>query len=134
MASCRHFADNEARFRDWLARGYQSSLGYLERNLDKRFDPRRLVEGAETAVVCAVSYKNRFGEGYPDGCRTKIASYACTKDYHTTIRRMLGTLFDALRAEYPVSADACSATRRLCWKNNSPSKPVWDGSAANRCS
>lgn len=101
VASCRHFADNEARFRDWLARGYQSSLGYLERNLDKRFDPRRLVEGAETAVVCAVSYKNRFGEGYPDGCRTKIASYACTKDYHTTIRRMLGTLFDALRAEYP---------------------------------
>ena len=101
VASCRHFADSEARFRDWLARGYQSSLGYLERNLDKRFDPRRLVEGAETAVVCAVSYKNRFGEGYPDGCRTKIASYACTKDYHTTIRRMLGTLFDALRTEYP---------------------------------
>ena len=101
VASCRHFADNEARFRDWLARGYQSSLGYLERNLDKRFDPRRLVEGAETAVVCAVSHQNRFGEGYPDGCRTTIAHYACTNAYHTTIRRPLGTPFDAPTTDNP---------------------------------
>ena len=56
IAPCRHLAENEALFRAWLARGRQSSLGYLERNVDKRFDARRLVEGARTAVVCAVSY------------------------------------------------------------------------------
>lgn len=101
VAPCRHLAENESRFRDWLSHGYQSSLGYLERNLDKRFDPRLLVEGAKTALVCAVSYKNLFGEGYPEGWRTKIASYACSRDYHTTIRRMLGTLFESLRTTYP---------------------------------
>ena len=50
IAPCRHLAENEALFRAWLARGRQSSLGYLERNVDKRFDARRLVEGARTAL------------------------------------------------------------------------------------
>lgn len=101
VAPCRHFAENEPLFRQWLAQGYQSSLGYLERNLDKRFDPQRLVEGARTAVVCAVSYKSRIGEGYPDTHHTKVASYACTTDYHLTIRQMLNSLFQALKHDYP---------------------------------
>ena len=101
VAPCRHLADGEARFRAWLERGGQSSLGYMERNTEKRFDPRLLVEGARTAVVCAVSYKNAASEGYPASHRTKVASYACTTDYHTTIRTMLMQLFDALRTTHP---------------------------------
>lgn len=101
VAPCRHLTENEAHFRGWLAEGYQASLGYMERNAEKRFDPRRLVEGARTVVVCAVSYKNRTGEGYPPGYRAKVASYACTEDYHTTIREMLGRLFGELKDRYP---------------------------------
>ena len=52
-------------------------------------------------MVCAVSYKNRAGEGYPPGHRTKVASYACAADYHTTIKGMLGRMLDALRASRP---------------------------------
>lgn len=73
----------------------------MERNAEKRFDARRLVEGARTAVVCAVSYKNRVGEGYPPEHRTKVASYACTEDYHTTVRAMLAGMLDALRKVSP---------------------------------
>ncbi len=101
VAACRPLADNERRFRGWLAAGCQASLGYMERNVAKRFDPRLLVEGARTAVVCAVSYKNRAGDGYPSGHRARIASYACTRDYHTTIREMLQRLFDGLKALDP---------------------------------
>ena len=92
---------DEARFRDWLAEGRHASLAYLERNTDKRFDPARLVEGAHTAVVCAVSYKNAVSEGYPAACRTKIASYACAADYHATVRAMLARLFEELRGVWP---------------------------------
>jgi len=126
VAPCRHLSEGEARFRAWLARGGQSSLGYMERNAEKRFDPRLLVEGARTAVVCAVSYKNAASEGYPAGHRTKIASYACTADYHTTIRAMLAQLFEALRAAYPgLGGRAFTDT---------PRKPDWAGSDASRCS
>lgn len=101
VAPCRHLDEGEVRFREWLGAGYQSTLSYLERNTEKRFDPRLLVEGARTAVICAVGYKNAVGEGYPAGHRTKVASYACTADYHTTIREMLRELFEALRAVSP---------------------------------
>ena len=101
VAPCRHLAANETRFRRWLGHGYQSSLAYLERHTEKRFDPARLVKGARTAVVCAVAYRNRTSEGYPATCRTKIASYACTTDYHTTIRGMLHGMLQRLKTTYP---------------------------------
>lgn len=101
LTPCDHMAQNEAWLRAWLGKGYQSSLAYMERNVDKRADPRRLVEGARTAVVCAVGYKNRAGEGYPAGHRTKVASYACAADYHVTIKRMLGGMLGALKAACP---------------------------------
>lgn len=101
ITPCRHLADSEARFRDWIGRGYHSSLGYLERNSEKRFDPRKLVENARSAVVCAVGYKNHLSDGYPEGYATKVASYACTEDYHTLMKSLLRQLFDALRSVCP---------------------------------
>lgn len=103
----KYFAENEAYFKAWLEKGYNSSLGYLERYLDKRFDVRRLVEGAQTVVVCAISYKNRISEGYPQEFRTRVASYACTRDYHQTIKEMLTSLLEALQQEYPEVKGRC---------------------------
>ena len=127
LAPCRHLVENESMLRAWLGKGYQSSLAYMERNVEKRADPRKLVEGARTAVVCAVSYKNRAGEGYPPGHRTKVASYACAADYHTTIKGMLGRMLDALCASRPDLSGGRSSTRPRCSKNNWPSKPGWAG-------
>ena len=89
VTPCQYLKENEARFYEWLENGYNSNLDYLSRNLDKRFDTGKLVEGAHTVIVCAVSYKNHISEGYPADFKTKIASYACTTDYHTTIKEML---------------------------------------------
>ena len=101
VVPCRYFAENEHHFREWLAAGYGADLHYLERNLDKRFDVSQLVEGAKSVVVCAVNYKSMRSLGYPGDCRTKIASYACNRDYHSTIKEMLGELYAALKEEVP---------------------------------
>lgn len=102
VARSRHLADNEAAFRRWLAHGYDSSLGYLRNNLDKRFDTRRLVEGARSVVVCAVGYKSAVSGGYARDCTTKVASYACNRDYHKSLKKMLQTMLRALRERYPL--------------------------------
>ena len=101
VTSCRQLADNERFFRRWLSEGRHAALGYLERNLDKRFDVRRLVAGARSVVVCAMSCKNALSDGYPDGFGAKIASYALAADYHVTIKRMLFDLFGRLRRHLP---------------------------------
>lgn len=101
ITRCRHLDGNEAYFRRWLEEGYSAGMDYLGRNLDKRFDVARLVEGAATVAVCAVSYKNRVSEGYPAGSRAKIASYACTHDYHAVIKDMLRRMMTRLKADNP---------------------------------
>ena len=101
VAPCRRQTDGENYFRHWLDSGYSGGLAYLSRNTDVRFDPSRLVADARTVVVCAISYRNDISAGYPDSCRTKIASYACTADYHDTIRRMLRGMLATMRNEYP---------------------------------
>ncbi len=101
IARSRHLADNETAFRRWLAHGYDSSLGYLRNNLDKRFDTGRLVEGAQSVAVCAVGYKSAASGGYSRDCVTKVASYACNRDYHKSLKKMLQTMLRALRERYP---------------------------------
>lgn len=93
--------DERKRFSKWLLEGCGSTLSYLERNVDKRFDSRLLVDGARSVVVCAVSYLSRYGRGYDAGCRTKIASYALARDYHLTIKEMLADVARRLTASYP---------------------------------
>lgn len=90
-----------AIFDRWLADGCQSTLGYMERNVDKRFDVRRLVEGSRSVVVCAVSYLSPYGRGYDASSHTKVASYALAADYHTTIKSMLLQLAEQLRCLSP---------------------------------
>lgn len=101
VAPSHPFDANERYFRQWLSEGRNASLDYLARNLDKRFDPGRLVAGARSIVVCAVGYKNRFSDGYARDFPAKIASYALAPDYHTTIRSMLHELFARLHPIVP---------------------------------
>lgn len=90
IARCRVLSEREEDFRRWLACGFDSSLGYMRRGVEKRFDPSYLVPDARSVAVCAVSYKNEISEGYGQWPDTpKIASYACAADYHDTIKSML---------------------------------------------
>jgi epoxyqueuosine reductase len=101
ITSCRHFAENEHYFREWLSAGYGADLGYLERNIDKRFDVAQLFEGAKSIIVCAVNYKSPRSLGYPTDSNTKVASYACNCDYHTTLKEMLSQLYSSLKEVCP---------------------------------
>ena len=56
-----------AHYTDWLAKGGNADMHYLENYLDKRFDPRLLMPGVKTIVVVALNYypAQRLPEGEP---------------------------------------------------------------------
>ena len=93
--------EESQRFEEWLGKGHHSTLSYLERNREKRFDASKLVEGARSVVVCGVAYLSEFSRGYPEGWQTKIASYALNRDYHLTIKQMLAALAERLKVHAP---------------------------------
>lgn len=101
VTAARPLVAGEASFGEWLNAGYASLLEYMYRNREKRFDAGRLVEGARSVVVCAVRYKLLNDKTYHADSRTKIASYACRRDYHKSIKKMLQQMLKSLQTEYP---------------------------------
>lgn len=89
VVKAENLSDAKARFEDWLAGGGAYRLDYLTRNIDKRFDPTLLLEGARSIIVGAVGYKNPFSGTYKPDFDGKIASYALSTDYHSSLREML---------------------------------------------
>lgn len=78
--------DEAPKLEEWLSRGYAGKMSYLEKNFDKRLDPRLLVPGAKSVVSLMYNY-------YPSGSEMngelKIAKYAYGEDYHFVVREML---------------------------------------------
>lgn len=101
VAKCRSLDVSRTRFERWIEAGRGDGLDYLSRNIEKRFDPAQLVEGAKAVIICALNYRNAITNGYPTDASCKIASYACTTDYHFTIKAMLRQMFERLRASNP---------------------------------
>ncbi len=84
------------RFRRWLSSGGHGEMGYLARNVAKRFDPRLLVEGAQGVICVVLSYAPP-----DDAPPLQIARYARGRDYHRVVRQRLRRLMDRLRELEP---------------------------------
>lgn len=93
-------------FMGWLERGNAAGMEYLTRNIEKRFNPALLLEGAKSIICVALSYKP--AETAHDGpCR--IADYALYEDYHDFIKARLRKLVDfmQLTSEVPLECKIC---------------------------
>ncbi len=86
-----HSMDEERLHLDeWLSKGFQGNMQYMEQNRDKRLDPTLLVSGAKSVISFLVNYypKEHQSPEYP-----QIARYAYGRDYHKVIKGMLKKLF-----------------------------------------
>src|SRR5436190_19677038 len=80
------FLEDEApKLEEWLKRGYQRKMSYLENHFDKRLDPRLLVPGAKSVVSLVYNYFPKKELAGP----FKIAKYAYGEDYHFVVKDLL---------------------------------------------
>ncbi len=64
--------DTDAQFMDaWVAQGLHGEMDYLERNCEKRYDPRELVAGGKTVVVCLLTY-SKSGRDYHRAVKSRL--------------------------------------------------------------
>lgn len=92
------FLEEEAkRYDDYLAAGNQAGMSYLERNIEKRLDPTKLVPGSKSVI--SLMYNYFPSRGQDDSDAPKIAKYAYGEDYHFVIKRKLKQLVKDLQAQ-----------------------------------
>ena len=98
LVSARFLGEEEERLRTWLDRGYQGSMGYLERNVEKRLDPRLLVPGTQTIVSLAYNYFPQKSQKIES---PKIAKYAYGEDYHRVVKDRCFELLQYIQTLFP---------------------------------
>lgn len=84
-------AEAAARLTGWLAKGYDGTMAYMGRGLDRRSDPGLILSGARTVICLAHPYYP--GEFPPsDRDMIKISRYAWGRDYHNVLAKKLTAL------------------------------------------
>lgn len=115
-APASELTDEQPRYITALERGHFANLDYLKRNLEKRFNPQLLVDGAKSVLVFLAPYgrereteymdislpENSLQSNTPAGAQHyKVAQYALGEDYHTVIKGKLNTLLQRMKEEDP---------------------------------
>jgi len=90
-------SEEKERFIDWLDKDYHGEMGYMANNIDKRLDPRLLVENAKSIVMVALNYFPEKTQEDPEA--PVLAKYAYGKDYHFVIKEKLNALLEYINQE-----------------------------------
>ena len=98
VARADALTDGEYPLREWLAKGWHGGLDYMERNVDKRMDPRQLLPGARSVICCVSAYP-------PPETAGGVAAYARTREYHRVVKDMLFVLRQKLGIDGKVCCD-----------------------------
>ena len=75
-------------YSSWVRKGYAANMWYLteEMRMEKRFDLQKILPGAKSVVVGAISY-NPGSQNYASSA--KMARYAWGEDYHHVFKQKL---------------------------------------------
>jgi epoxyqueuosine reductase len=84
----------------WLDRGYQATMGWMERTAEKRMDCRKVLEGAQSVIVTACNYYHPLSHSEEPGVG-KISRYAWGDDYHKIVLQKLEALSGWLQEQFP---------------------------------
>lgn len=86
-------AEHAAEYQQWIADGCAGDMKWLERGVERRTDPRQVVDGACSVISLALNYFP--GSENPD-VDYRIARYAWNEDYHDIIEAKLKDLNEAM--------------------------------------
>ncbi|MGI9036796.1 MAG: tRNA epoxyqueuosine(34) reductase QueG [Pyrinomonadaceae bacterium] len=76
------------RLRDWLEKDFQGEMRWMEREPEKRADPRLIFPEAESVIAVALNYFTAH-EHSEDESKGKISRYAWGDDYHDVLKEKL---------------------------------------------
>ncbi len=111
------------RMEQWLSDGNEGEMSYLQRNREKRYDPRLLVPGTKTVLSVTLNYfpKEKLN---PQG-KLKIAKYAYGQDYHEVVKNKLHRLLGFIEGQTGLKMENC--------RMFADSAPVMDRAWAVNC-
>lgn len=80
----------------WLAESFHGGMKYMEKNLEKRYDPNKILEGCKSVISLGINYKteDEFNDAPGEG---KVSRYAWGRDYHYVVWEKLSDMIDYIK-------------------------------------
>ncbi len=94
IAKAVRLDDDARRLENWLQKGFNGSMQYMDNYFELRVDPSKLVPGARSVITLLLNY---FPAEQQDSAEPKVAKYAYGKDYHEVIRSKLKLLLQSIK-------------------------------------
>jgi epoxyqueuosine reductase len=89
-----------AKLNEWLSRGYHGTMAWMQKDVERRVDVRRIVPGATSVISVAMNYYTPASYSNADGTG-KISRYAWGDDYHIVMTPRIQSLVDCIKSEKP---------------------------------
>ena len=97
IARATALEEESVHVEQWLEDHREGEMSYLNRNKEKRYDPRLLAEGTKSIVTVLYNYYPKQTLGGSE--RFKIAKYAYGADYHDVLKRKLRLLLERIETQ-----------------------------------
>jgi epoxyqueuosine reductase len=110
--------DHVKLLNDWLKSGFAGQMSYLQRNLEKRINPAKLLENARSVIIIGLNYKPPKKKQHGTPLSGRIVSYAQYEDYHVFIKKQLHKLIDffgsdaGINHKYKICVDSTPLAER----------------------
>jgi epoxyqueuosine reductase len=95
ISTAEYLAGDADRLKTWLDKGMHGTMDWMERNFEKRTDPRLLLEGTMSVISVILNYYPEEQQKDPEA--PVVAKYAYGEDYHFVMKDMLNDLLEFIR-------------------------------------
>lgn len=89
------------RLETWLKKGYQGRMAYLERNIEKRLDPGRILADVKTIICVRMDYYRSSDRADSHRLEGVVSRYAVGEDYHFVMEKRLKELLRRIQEVSP---------------------------------
>lgn len=100
FAEATELKSETKRLTEWLNAGYQAGMDYMNRNIDKRNDVKKILSSAKSVISLGMNYFSPEKYSH-DKNKGKVSRYAWGKDYHLVIWEKLDRIIRLLKVEEP---------------------------------
>ncbi len=102
IAKAETLTTEAERLKEWLHRGYNASMKWMEKNIEKKIDPREILPGAQSVISVAINYYSAE-QHQPNESEGKISRYAWGDDYHIHVTKRIEMLWQCIKQMEPAA-------------------------------
>jgi len=105
ISEANFLVEEKERLQKWLQDEMHGEMSYMSGNVDKRLDPRLLVENARSVISVLLNYFPSEKQTDPEA--PILSKYAYGTDYHFVMKDKLGELLQFIQSEIAPCQGRC---------------------------